>query len=123
MFTVFLFVRCFIHSCLALSQALHLLRFSSLTSVVLDVLVTHMYMHTLYAVYAHFNILPQCMGKYAPAVRRSSVCPNYFMGVVSRCPFYRDSFALKSRIGSISFVRCPELRSVRFSELGFVLKL
>ena len=38
---MFLFVRCFIHSCLALSQALHLLRRSSLTSVVLDVLVIH----------------------------------------------------------------------------------
>ena len=32
----------------------------------------------------------------------------YFMGVVSECP--------------ISLVRCPESRSVRFSEVAFVLK-
>ena len=65
----------------------------------LDVLVIHMYMHTLYVVYAHSNVLPQHlthMGKYAPAARCSSAHPNYFMGVVSGRPFYRDSFALKS---------------------------
>ena len=53
--TVFLFIRCFIHSRLALSQALCLLRRSSLTSVVLDVLVIHMYtlyMHTLRGLHA-----------------------------------------------------------------------
>ena len=44
------------------------------------------------------------------------------MGVVSWCTLYRDSFALKSRIGSVSFVCCPESRSARFSEVGFVLK-
>ena len=42
---MFLFVRCFIHSRLARSQALRLLRLSSLTPVVLDVLVINMYVH------------------------------------------------------------------------------
>ena len=62
---MFLFVRCFIHSTLALSQALRLLRHSSLTTVVLDVLVIHMYMYSLYAVYVHSkHITSTHMGKY-----------------------------------------------------------
>ena len=110
-FTVFLFVRCFIHSRLAPSQAPRLLRRSSLTSVVLDIFVIHMYMHTLYAGYAHSNVL------YTLNARALAPGPIilwvWFLSV-------RDSFALKNRIGSISFVRCPESRSVRLSEVGFV---
>ena len=115
---MFLFVRCFIHSCLALSQALHLLRRSSLTSVVLDVLVIHA--HSIRGLRA-LSTLNAHGRQYVPAAHRLSASPNYFMGVVSGCPF--SSFALKGRIGSISFVRCPESRSVRFLEVGFVLKL
>ena len=62
--------------------------------------------------------LAQARGRLGPA--SSALAPINFMGVVSWCPLYRDSFAL---IGGTSFVRCSESRSVRFSEVGFVLKL
>ena len=44
-----------------------------------------------------------------------------FKGVVSGCPLFRGSFALKSHVGSLDLVRCPESRSVRFSEVANVL--
>ena len=77
-------------------------------------------MHTLYAVYAHSNVLPHAqrltrMGKYAPAVHCSSAHPNYFMGVVSGCPFCIEVALGASVLSAV--------RNRRFSEVGFVLKL
>ena len=34
-----------------------------------------------------------------------------------RCPLFRGNFVLKSAVGSLDLVRCPESRSVRFSEV------
>ena len=34
-----------------------------------------------------------------------------------RCPLFRGNFVLKSAVGSVALVRCPESRSVRFSEV------
>ena len=39
------------------------------------------------------------------------------------CPLFGGNFVLKSHVGSSSFVRCPESRSVRFSEVVLVLQL
>ena len=39
------------------------------------------------------------------------------------CPLFGGNFVLKSHVGSSSFVRCPESRSVRFSEVALVLQL
>jgi len=33
------------------------------------------------------------------------------------CPLFRGNFVLKSAVGSPDLVRCPESRSVRFSEV------
>ena len=33
------------------------------------------------------------------------------------CPLFRGNFVLKSVVGSLDLVRCPESRSVRFSEV------
>ena len=33
------------------------------------------------------------------------------------CPLFRGNFVLKSAVGSLDLVRCPESRSVRFSEV------
>ena len=41
-------------------------------------------------------------------------------GVVSGCPLFRGKIVLKSSVGSRDFVRCPESRSVRFSEAAYV---
>ena len=41
--------------------------------------------------------------------------------MVSGCPLFRGSFALKSHVGSLDLVRCPESRSVRFSEVANIL--
>ena len=41
-------------------------------------------------------------------------------GVVSGCPLFRGKIVLKSSVGSRDFVRCPESRSVRFSEAVYV---
>ena len=47
----------------------------------------------------------------------------HFMGVVSCLSAIGGNFVLKSHVGSSSFVRCPESRSVRFSEVALVLQL
>ena len=39
----------------------------------------------------------------------------------AQCP--RGDFVLKSHVGSSNLVRCPELRSVRFSEVDLALQL
>ena len=39
------------------------------------------------------------------------------------CPLFGGNFVLKSHVGSLSFVCCPESRSVRFSEVALVLQL
>ena len=39
------------------------------------------------------------------------------------CPLFGGNFVLKSHVGILSFVRCPESRSVRFSEVALVLQL
>ena len=33
------------------------------------------------------------------------------------CPLFRGNFVLKSAVGSVALVSCPESRSVRFSEV------
>ena len=33
------------------------------------------------------------------------------------CPLFRGNFVLKSVVGSVALVRCPESRSVRFWEV------
>ena len=33
------------------------------------------------------------------------------------CPLFRGNFVLESAVGSVALVRCPESRSVRFSEV------
>ena len=33
------------------------------------------------------------------------------------CPLFKGNFVLKSAVGSLDLVRCPESRSVRFSEV------
>ena len=45
-----------------------------------------------------------------------------FEGMVSWCPLLGSEFVLESHVGSWSFVRCPETRSVRFSEVAYVLQ-
>ena len=45
-----------------------------------------------------------------------------FEGVVSWYPLFRSKFVLENHVGSWSFVRCPETRSVRFSEVAYVLQ-
>ena len=66
-------------------------------------------LHTLLTFNAHGQI---CFG--GMPLERS---PNYFMGVVSGCPFYGEFFIEKSP-SVLSAVR-----NRRFSEVGFVLKL
>ena len=44
------------------------------------------------------------------------------VGVVSWCPLFRSEFILESHIGSWSFVRSPETRSIRFLEVAYVLQ-
>ena len=42
---------------------------------------------------------------------------HIFEDVVSWCPLFRSEFILESHVGSWTFVRCPETRSVHFSEV------
>ena len=41
--------------------------------------------------------------------------------MVSGCLLFRGSFALKSHVGSLDLVRCPESRSVHFSEVTITM--
>ena len=46
---------------------------------------------------------------------------NNFEGVVWECPLLRGKFVLTSHIGILNLVRCPETRSVRFSEVVYAI--
>ena len=48
-------------------------------------------------------------------------CKVNFMGAASAVSVNRGNFAKKTPLWSASFVRCPELRSVPFSEVDYVL--
>ena len=50
-------------------------------------------------------------------------CMFYLWVWFLACPLFGGNFILTSHVGSSSFVRCPESRSVRFSEVALVLQL
>ena len=44
--------------------------------------------------------------------------PNHLWAWFPACPLFGGNFVSKSHVGSSSFVRCPESRSIRFSEVN-----